>query len=173
MGAKRIASLRAKNRHCERSEAIQLKINKTKHKKGKTSMQNVDIENDLRLADQGNASAQFNLCLCYCNGWGVAQNDAKAVEWCMKAANQGYADAQDYLGNCYLRGFVVSQDYVKGVEWCTKAANQGNAIAQFNLGYCYAFGKGITENHQTAKFWLQKAANQGYEKAKKVLEMMP
>ena len=63
-----------------------------------------DFETALRLwqplADQGNASAQYNLGLMYDKGEGVAENDAEAVKWYRKAADQGRATAQSNLGLC-------------------------------------------------------------------------
>lgn len=47
-----------------------------------------------RLAEQGDASAQFNLGDCYHNGEGVEKNDARAVYWYRNAAEQGMEAAQ-------------------------------------------------------------------------------
>ena len=50
------------------------------------------------LAEQGDASAQFNLGLMYDNGNGVPEDDRQAVFWYRKAAEQGVAGAQNNLG---------------------------------------------------------------------------
>ena len=42
-------------------------------------------------ADQGVASAQFNLGLIYLEGQGVPQDGAEAVRWYRLAAEQGHA----------------------------------------------------------------------------------
>jgi TPR repeat protein len=47
-------------------------------------------------AEQGDASAQFNLGLMYDNGEGVPENDIEAVKWYRLAAQQGYAKAQSF-----------------------------------------------------------------------------
>ena len=52
-------------------------------------------------AEQGYASAQYNLGLMYNNGNGVPQDYAEAVKWYRLAAEQGDADAQYNLGNMY------------------------------------------------------------------------
>ena len=44
------------------------------------------------LADQGNASAQYNLGQIYRQGQGVPQDDKTAVKWYRLAAEQGDAD---------------------------------------------------------------------------------
>ena len=45
-------------------------------------------------AEQGHASAQFNLGLMYARGLGVSEDDAEAVRWYRLAAEQGHASAQ-------------------------------------------------------------------------------
>ena len=48
-------------------------------------------------AEQGLAEAQYNLGVCYINGWGVPQDVEEAIKWLRKAAEQGYEDAIDAL----------------------------------------------------------------------------
>jgi len=52
--------------------------------KGMEAAQSGDFKTALAewtpLAEQGNASAQFNLGLMYSNGWGVPENDKTAVK---------------------------------------------------------------------------------------------
>lgn len=64
------------------------------------------------LAEQGNATAQFNLGLMYFNGTGVAQDDQAAVKWFRLAAEQNDAFAQFALGNMYYMGRGVEQNFV-------------------------------------------------------------
>ena len=51
------------------------------------------------LANQGDASAQYNLGVLYQQGQGVPQDYAEAVKWYRKAADQGDASAQYNLGS--------------------------------------------------------------------------
>ena len=57
-----------------------------------------------KAADNGNASAQGILGLCYSEGKGVPKDQVEAVNWHRKAADQGNAVAQNLLANCYLDG---------------------------------------------------------------------
>src|SRR5262249_53410150 len=57
-----------------------------------------------RLAEQGEAWAQFNLAQMYDKGEGVPQSYAEAAKWYRKAAEQGDASAQDNLGAMYHFG---------------------------------------------------------------------
>ncbi len=69
------------------------------------------------LAEQGHASAQFNLALMYDTGQGVPQDYAEAVNWYRKAAKQGFARAQNNLAAMYHNGQGVPQDYVLAHMW--------------------------------------------------------
>ena len=53
-----------------------------------------NLKEMLQAAEQGNATAQYNLGVMYDNGQGVRQDDAQAVQWYRKAAEQGHAKAQ-------------------------------------------------------------------------------
>jgi len=56
-----------------------------------------------RAADAGDASAQYNLGLCYADGDGVAKDSELALSWYRRAAEAGHADAQYKLGYCYSK----------------------------------------------------------------------
>ena len=45
-------------------------------------------------AQRGSDTAQYNLGLCYHNGWGTTKDDDQALYWWRKAAAQGHHDAQ-------------------------------------------------------------------------------
>ena len=91
-------------------------------------------------AEQGDASAQFNLGLMYVNGVRVPQDYAEAVKWYRKAADQGNATAQYDLGRMYIRGWGLPQDSVEATKWFRRAADQGNADAQGAIGSYYRYG---------------------------------
>ena len=84
-------------------------------------------------ADQGDASALYNLGIMYATGEGVPQNDAEAVRWYQMAAEQGDADAQLNLGVMYDTGKGVPKDYVQAYAWSDIAAAQGHETAKKNL----------------------------------------
>jgi TPR repeat protein len=68
------------------------------------------------VADQGVATGQARLGLCYSYGLGVAKDPILAASWWRKAAEQGFASAQDMLAGAYQRGEGVPKDLV---EACT------------------------------------------------------
>jgi TPR repeat protein len=84
-------------------------------------------------ADHGDANSMRNLGWAYENGFGVAQDYAKAREWYEKTADKGNTMAMFNLGGLYLKGKGVAQDYAKAREWFQKAANEGDTEAMAYL----------------------------------------
>jgi len=130
-----------------------------------TSPNAADVNRDRKAAEQGDASAQFNMALRYDRGLGVIQNYAESVKWLYEAADQGLAEAQYNLGSMYYNGLGVSQDFAEAVQWFRKAAGQGLAEAQKNLGAMYGRGEGVPQSHAEAYVWLSIAAISGNEDA--------
>jgi len=77
------------------------------------------------LAEQGDASAQFNLGQQYKDGKGVLQDYKTAVKWFTLAAEQGHANAQFLLGVMYILGRGVTQDDVYSHMWANIASSNG------------------------------------------------
>lgn len=119
----------------------------------------------LQAAEQGDASAQYDLGVMYAEGHGVPQDYAEAATWYQKAADQGHADAQINLGDMYCDGKGVSQDYAEAFKWFRKAAEQGDGVAQDFLGYMYDFGLGVPQDYAEAFKWWRMAAEQGHADA--------
>ncbi len=123
------------------------------------------VESLRKAAEQGDASAQFKLGVCYAKAEGVPQDLHEAVKWYREAADQGYAPAQYNLGVAYDQGNGVAEDLSAAVNWYRKAAEQGLAAAQDNLGLCYVTGEGVPQDFHEAVKWFRKAAEQGYAPA--------
>ncbi len=111
----------------------------------------------VRRAEQGNASAQCNLGVLYGNGQGVPRDYAEAANWFQLAADQGNAPAQCNLGALYRDGHGVRQDYEEAANWFRLAADQGVGPAQFNLGLLYLNGRGVPQDYAESCKWLNLA----------------
>lgn len=138
----------------------------------KVSMFTLGIDELKRLAEEGNAEAQYNLALRYISGKDVDKDYAEVAKWHRKAAEQGHIVSQLTLGEMYLRGVGVAQDDVEATKWFQLAAEQGDRYGQYMLGLAYAEGKGVPKNNSEAIKWYRMAAEQGYVDAKKALEAM-
>ena len=66
-------------------------------------------------AEQGDAAAQYGLCVAYFKGKGLAQDDRQAFEWCHKAAKQGHARAQARVGSFLSQGKGVHASQTEAV----------------------------------------------------------
>ena len=86
------------------------------------------FEYQLRLAQQGDALAQFVVGAMYHDGQGVPKDYKEAVKWYRKAADQG-------------------------TKWY-QAADQGIAHAQHNLGVMYAKDEGVPRDYLLAYMWI-------------------
>jgi uncharacterized caspase-like protein len=106
-----------------------------------------------RLANQGDARAQYDLGMVYYSGLGVPRDREHAKKWLTKAANQGNIVAQTMLGVIYSE----AKDYAQALDWYRKAAGKGDAMAQNNLGTMYQHGLGVSKDEAEAQKWFKKA----------------
>jgi hypothetical protein len=112
-------------------------------------------------AENGCASAQYDLGFMYFDGQGITQDYKKAIYWWKRAAEQGDTEAQFNLGKMHAKGQGVPQDYKHAIHWYKKAAAKGYAKAQNDLGLMYYDGQGVAQDYKQAAYWLTKAAEQG------------
>lgn len=75
-----------------------------------------------KAAEQGHASAQINLGVCYVNGDGVEKDQVEAVKWYRKAAEQGDESALIKLGICYEKGSGVVKNVAESYAYYNNAA---------------------------------------------------
>jgi TPR repeat protein len=111
-------------------------------------------------AEQGDATAQFELGNLYSSGRGVPKDFAQAAACYRKAAEQGHVRAQSSMGNLYLSGQGVPRDFAQAAAWYRKAAEQGDTYAQIKMGDLSWGGFGVRDLAETASWW-RRAAEQG------------
>ena len=116
-------------------------------------------------ADQGNASAQFNLGVMYAKGEGVPQDYAEAVKWFRLAADQGDAMAQFNLGVMYAKGQGVPQDYVLAHMWFNLSAAQGDedAVKNRDIAAGQMTPDQLAEAQRLAREWKPSQDQEGEE----------
>ncbi|KAG0276432.1 hypothetical protein BGZ95_007539 [Linnemannia exigua] len=136
------------------------------------SRQSYELAMDLFLkaADQGDATAQYNIGLLHEEGHGVKKDSKKAASWYHMAATQGHKDAQSCLGTLYVKGDGLQKNNALALQWFLKAANQGDTSAQFNLGCMYFTGEGVPVLSGRAMTWFNKAAQRGHLRAREAYE---
>jgi hypothetical protein len=129
-----------------------------------------------KVADQGNAVAQFQLGNMYDSGKGVEGDHVAALRWWRKAAEQRnrpeetrrteaaegiYEEASLYLGFSYYDGQGVPQDYAEAMKWLRKSTPSEFGIAELLLGECYFYGRGVQQDYAEALRWYCSAADRG------------
>lgn len=122
------------------------------------------------LAEEGDASAQFYLGMCYEYAQGVTQNYYTAFDWYLCSAEQGNSYGEYGVGLCYRLGRGVLSDYTQMIYWLSLSAEQGNAYGLLNLGYCYHKGIGVDQDLEEARRLYELADEAGHPAAKQRLE---
>ena len=126
----------------------------------------------IRMAEQGDAVAQYNLGFSYAYGTGVPQDDARALAWYRLAAEQGLDAAQHHLGVMYANGEGTTQDFDEAVRWLRMAAAQDYSTARYHLGVMYANGDGVPDDEAEALAWFRESAEEGDVPAQYMLGVM-
>jgi hypothetical protein len=89
---------------------------------------------DLRkLADQGDADAQWQMGVRYHNAEDVPHDDAQAMKWFLRAAEQGNIAAQSALGAYYWAGRGVPEDLSQAYFWSAIALANGDENSKVRL----------------------------------------
>lgn len=151
-----------------------------------TRLKRLDTKTLGRVAEKGDAVAQYLLAQRLEEEGDDSDGGAAAQEWYRKSAEQGYPAAQVAVGKkvmsaCFRVGdkgegkpkFTMDGDPDAGKEamaWFLKAARNGNPAAQGWLGFCYRFGNGGFVNYSEAVKWYRRAALHGDETAWSCLE---
>jgi len=91
------------------------------------------LESIRRLAEQGDAAAQFSVGARYATGEDVPQDYVEAVRWFSMAAEQGHVVSQATLGAYYWAGRGVPQDLVKAYLWSVLAKAAGDEASKYRV----------------------------------------
>jgi uncharacterized protein len=117
------------------------------------------------LAEQGDASAQFNLGVMYSKGKGVTQDDAEAFAWMERSAKQKYGPALSELGLYFERGLGTEKNENLAFIMYRKSAIGDWPGGQKRLGNAFGRGLGTDSNDQLAYMWMFLAKENGYKKS--------
>ncbi len=79
------------------------------------------VMKNLRLAEEGDMAAQFEMGMAYDCGTGVEKDPAKALDWYRKAAAQGKGYAMIQIAHHYEAGSGVEKNIATAAEWFKKA----------------------------------------------------
>jgi len=124
------------------------------------SAANADMVFDfqMKLAQKGNAEAQFKVGEMYESGRGVEKNMIEAKRWINKAAAQGNQAAGYKLLYYDLQKNGVTKDNKAKLGDLQDAARDGDGYAQYYVGLMHSHGVGLKKNSNVALDWLGKAS---------------
>jgi TPR repeat protein len=121
----------------------------------------------LKLADQGDADAQWQMGVRYHNGEGVPHDDAQATQWFLRAAEQGHVNAQATLGAYYWEGRGVPRDLSKAYFWSAIALTEGDMNSKSRLeGLASQMTQEqVSDTLQQAEVWIRTHSQRAKSKA--------
>ena len=111
-----------------------------------------------RLAQAGDAYAQYLMGLLYRDGGLVIPDTEKAQYWMEAAATQNMPAAQYSLGKLLLSDDALVHDPDQGIRWLKASAQNGNDYAAYALGKEYLSGRYVFQNTEKAADYLYQAA---------------
>ncbi len=109
----------------------------------------------------GFCMAYYNLSVVVKSGVGVAVDEGRALELCLRAAEGGHAPAEYNLG-CH---FFDLRDFKKSFFWFNKSASKGHLDAIFCLAASYSEGIGVARDDVKAEKLCRIAAGRGHPAA--------
>jgi hypothetical protein len=120
-----------------------------------------------KLADRGDAEAQYQVGVRYDEGESVPKDDAQAVQWFQHAAEQGHVDAQAHLGAYYWAGRGVSEDLSKAYMWSMIALAGGDENSKSRLeGLASQMTRAqVSVARQQAEEWIRTHSQQAKSEA--------
>jgi GAF domain-containing protein len=93
----------------------------------------VVLNDQRKLAEQGDAAVQYAIGARYAVGDGVKQDYSEAARWFSMAAAQGNVDAQATLAAYYLSGTGVAKDLSKAYFWAVLAQAGGDKASKYRI----------------------------------------
>jgi TPR repeat protein len=111
------------------------------------------------LAGRGVPQGAYLLARLYANGWGVAQDFAKARTLAQAAAASGYERANTVLGVLAFNGLGEAVDVAGGLALLERGAAAGDPRAMLALSNLHRAGTGVEQNLALALSWLTRAAD--------------
>ena len=101
-----------------------------------------------------------DLIVMYLRGWGVTENQDKAISFAQRGVALSRRDPYFLysLGVCY-----EEKDNVKAFANVKESAEKGNPFAQYRLALYYQNGYGVKTNENLAYKWYKKAIANGYK----------
>jgi len=135
-----------------------------------------------KAVELGDVYALVEIGICYANGWGVPQDEAKAFSYFLQAAEKNLVAGCARAGTAYMTGNGTETDYKRGRELLQRAialaeksenshimahdktakieaelSDENASLAYAELGIAYALGAGAEKDPVKARSYCEKA----------------
>lgn len=114
-----------------------------------------------KLAASGDPYAGGLLARLYSGGYGVPEDDARAVALARPAAAGGSTEAMRVLGWAYESGEGVEADRVQATEWRRRGAEAGHSYSMMWYSQRLFGGEGVEKDPVAALSWLERSGERG------------
>lgn len=111
-----------------------------------------------KLAEQGDAEAQFKLGEYYLDDNNEFGDEKMAYDFFLKAANNGHIESMFQTGLAHANGWATDSSENEAFKWFTKAADLGHAHSICWVGHCYLNGIGTKTSKTKGVEFIKKAA---------------
>lgn len=117
-----------------------------------------EVREQIKKADSGDMSAQFDVGVAYDLGKGAPKDIDKAKKYYLLAAEQEHAEAQNSLGSLY----EAEGNNIEAASWYYKAAQHNHPLAMNSLAIYYIKGVGMPEDKKKGLELYTKSAELGW-----------
>lgn len=117
------------------------------------------LENSVR---EKHAEAVYWLATMHWEGWGVTEDQQRAIQLFHLAAEYGSRAAQYNLGVAYDTGLGVKKNQARAFGFFVAAAKHGEAEAMHSVGSMCYWGHGVIQDFTKARYWYRKSAKLGF-----------
>ena len=112
-----------------------------------------------RLADAGDARAQYEVALMYLQGIGTKVDPLRGGQWMLTAANNGNVTAMVEIGGRFENGVNAEKNLILAFTWYRRAALAGDGIGCYKLAMLYELGSGVPQDLPRAYAWYRMAGS--------------
>ena len=116
-------------------------------------------------AAEKNAVAAAMIGYCHLVGIVFVQDEARGVDFFLKAANGKNGNAMYNMGVIKMQGIACTPDPKEALNWWFKAEDAGDTASMYNIAMCYKNGEGVEESSDLYWVWMRKSAEKGDREA--------
>jgi TPR repeat protein len=121
------------------------------------------------LAEHGSPAAQTRWGAMLLDGQGVAQDQALALHWFLRAARADDAEAMNMAGRCFEQGWGCAIDLGRAALYFRRSAEAGHVWGEYNYANMLFDGRGVALNRPQALKFYRRAADRGHGRAMNLL----